>query len=188
MQRLIRQRDKTYVKGLPRSLYHAIDRLAGAGLVEAGEPSREGRRPERTVYSITGAGREELETWLSDLLATPDPNDAAAYSAGLSLIAYFTPDQALSALRSRLNGLDLELAGGEARLQGFRKLLPRLLLLGEEQRLAAIAAEWAFTAQLVGELEQGELSWDVDQLRNFAESPQGDDFTNLRAAAGEPPA
>jgi len=28
MQRLIRYRDKTYVKGLPRSLYHAIDRLA----------------------------------------------------------------------------------------------------------------------------------------------------------------
>ena len=37
MQRLIRNRGKSFVKGLPRSLYHAIDRLAKEGLVEIAE-------------------------------------------------------------------------------------------------------------------------------------------------------
>jgi hypothetical protein len=30
--------------------------------------------------------------------------------------------------------------------------------------LAAVAAERAFTAQLVGELDRGDLTWDVEQL------------------------
>jgi DNA-binding PadR family transcriptional regulator len=185
MQRLIRYRDKSYVKGLPRSLYHAIDRLAAAGLVEAGEPTREGRRPERTVYSITDAGREELESWLADLLATPDANDPSAYWAALSLIPYLTPEQALGALRARRSALELELAGGRARMEGLRSMLPRLLMLEEEQRLAALEAEHAFTAGLARELERGELTWDVDQLRRLAESAQDGDLANVRAALGD---
>jgi DNA-binding PadR family transcriptional regulator len=185
MQRLIRARDKSYVKGLPRSLYHAIDRLAAAGLVEVGEVSREGRRPERTVYAITDGGREELDAWLADLLATHEPNDPAAYSAGLSLIAYLSPERALGALRARLTALDLELAGGEARMQGLRRVLPRLLMLEEEQRLSAVAAEREFTAQLVDELDRGDLTWDVEQLRRLAETSKGDDLTNLHEAFGE---
>lgn len=185
MQRLIRARDKSYVKGLPRSLYHAIDRLAAAGLVEVGEVSREGRRPERTVYAITDSGRGELDAWLADLLATHEPNAPAAYSAGLSLIAYLSPERALGALRARLTALDLELAGGEARMQGLRRVLPRLLMLEEEQRLSAVAAEREFTAQLVDELDRGDLTWDVEQLRSLAETSKGDDLTNLRDAFGE---
>ncbi len=187
MQRLIRFRDKSYVKGLPRSLYHAIDRLAAAGLIEVGEVSREGRRPERTVYAITDSGRDELDAWLGDLLATHEPSDPAAYSAGLSLIAYLSPERALAALRARLTGLDLELAGSDARMKGLRKLLPRLLMLEEEQRLASVAAERAFTAQLVGELERGDLAWDVEQLRRLAETAKDDDISNLREVFGESP-
>jgi DNA-binding PadR family transcriptional regulator len=185
MQRLIRFRDKSYVKGLPRSLYHAIDRLAAAGLVEVGEISREGRRPERTVYAITDNGREELDAWLGDLLATHEPSDPAPFSAGLSLIAYLSPERALGALRARLTALDLELAGGEARMKGLRKILPRLLMLEEEQRLAAVAAERAFTARLVEELDRGDLTWNVEQLRRLAETTKDDDLTNLREAFGE---
>src|SRR6478609_1103691 len=110
MQRLIRYRDKSYVKGLPRSLFHAIDRLAAAGLVEAGEPTRAGRRPGRTVYSLTDAGREEPESWLAGLLSTPDANGPSAYWAALSLMAVVTPEQALGALRARRSVLELELA------------------------------------------------------------------------------
>src|SRR5689334_9649765 len=185
MQRLIRQRDKAYVKGLPRSLYHAIDRLSAAGLVEAGEPTREGRRPERTVYSITEAGREELVSWLADLLATPDANDPASYAAALSLIPYLTPEQALSALRARCSALELELAGSRARMEGLRSMLPRLLMLEEEQRLSAVDAERAFTSGLIGELERGELAWDVEQLRRLAEAAGDDELAGLRAALGD---
>src|SRR5215831_17347344 len=110
MQRLIRNRGKVFVKGLPRSLYHAIDRLAKEGLVEVVETSRDGRRPERTLYAATAAGREALGDWLTNLLATPE-DDAATYYAALSLIAYLDPAQALEALRERLGQLDLKLSG-----------------------------------------------------------------------------
>jgi len=64
-------------------------------------------------------------------------------------------------------------------------MLPRLLMLEEEQRLAALEAEHAFTAGLAGELERGELTWDVDQLRRLAESAQDGDLANVRAALGD---
>jgi DNA-binding PadR family transcriptional regulator len=46
------------------SLYTVVDNLAKHGLIEAMEASREGRRPERTVYRLTDAGSAELEDWL----------------------------------------------------------------------------------------------------------------------------
>jgi PadR family transcriptional regulator, regulatory protein AphA len=45
-------------------IYPELRRLAKAGLVE-GEPQAQGGR-KRTVYRLTGAGREELRDWLSD--------------------------------------------------------------------------------------------------------------------------
>src|SRR5215831_4317607 len=106
MQRLIRNRGKSFVKGLPRSLYHAIDRLAKEGLVEVAETSRDGRRPERTLYSATDAGRDALQGWLTALLATPE-DDPATYYAALSMIAYLEPADALAALKERLGSLNI---------------------------------------------------------------------------------
>ena len=40
----------------------------------------------------------------------------------------------------------------------------------------------SFTAGLIRELERGELTWDVDELRRLAESAQDGDLANLRAA------
>ena len=185
IQRLIRERNKTFVKGLPRSLYHAIDRLLAAGLIEIGDTSREGRRPERTTYRVTEHGREALETWLTELLSVPDFDEPTRYSAALSLIGYLSPQQALAALRARLLALDLELSGGTARMQGMRPILPRLFMLEEEQRLAGVRAEREFTAAIAAELEDGTLGWDVQELRRLAETGSEADWAALRAASGE---
>ena len=53
------------------SLYTVVDNLAKHGLIEAMEASREGRRPERTVYRLTDEGRAELEDWMTELLGAP---------------------------------------------------------------------------------------------------------------------
>lgn len=50
------------------SLYHSVERLAAAGLIEPLETSREGRRPERTVYAVTSAGRDAARIRLAELL------------------------------------------------------------------------------------------------------------------------
>ena len=73
MLRLVRARHKdSIITGLPRSIYRAIERLHADGLIEPVETTREGRRPERTVYRITADGREEMATQLSRLVTTPE--------------------------------------------------------------------------------------------------------------------
>src|SRR5438105_886876 len=72
LQQQLRERGLHHVINLKGgSLYSTVDRLAGAGFVEPLEISRSGRRPERTVYMLTDAGRDELEFWLPELLAQP---------------------------------------------------------------------------------------------------------------------
>src|ERR671936_1214287 len=72
MQRQLRMRHTDELLALKRgSLYHAIYQLQRDGLIEPVEVSREGRRPERTVYRITADGEDELINWLRELLAVP---------------------------------------------------------------------------------------------------------------------
>src|ERR1022692_430865 len=66
------------------SLYDVVQRLADAGLVNAGEPSREGNRPERVSYVITDAGREALTSWVTESLK--DPARADEFPAALSFM------------------------------------------------------------------------------------------------------
>ena len=57
IQRLLKERHKAYAVGKTRTLYRAIEELEAAGYIEPLETSREGRRPERTVYRITPEGQ-----------------------------------------------------------------------------------------------------------------------------------
>jgi len=53
------------------SLYAVVESLVKHGLIRPRETTRQGRRPERTVYEITEAGATEHEDWLAELLSTP---------------------------------------------------------------------------------------------------------------------
>src|SRR3977135_2836463 len=53
------------------SIYDIVERLEEGGFIQAQETSREGRRPERTVYAITEIGRDEIIDWLGELLSQP---------------------------------------------------------------------------------------------------------------------
>src|ERR1700686_2938805 len=59
------------IKLNPGSLYATVERLARDGLIEPMETSREGRRPERTVYKITPEGLEEFFAGLREILSRP---------------------------------------------------------------------------------------------------------------------
>ncbi|MCX6050398.1 MAG: PadR family transcriptional regulator, partial [Chloroflexi bacterium] len=71
IQRLIREHHNEFAIVPARSLYHAVNRLQQAGLVEPVETNREGKRPERTIYQITKAGREEFQKRLREMLSKP---------------------------------------------------------------------------------------------------------------------
>jgi DNA-binding PadR family transcriptional regulator len=53
------------------SLYTVVQNLEKHGFIAATGSNREGRRPERTVYAITDAGRAEIRDWLHELVADP---------------------------------------------------------------------------------------------------------------------
>jgi DNA-binding PadR family transcriptional regulator len=91
------------------SIYNAIHRLEDDGLIEPVRVEREGRRPPRTVYGITAAGRLELATLRDKLLFEvslgSDPFDVALWvSAGAQ------PDELAAVIERRIASLQEHLA------------------------------------------------------------------------------
>ncbi|MEV5826152.1 PadR family transcriptional regulator [Spirillospora sp. NPDC052242] len=159
LHRLIVDTHKDYVTGLPRSLYHAVDRLAGEELIAPVETVREGRRPERTVYEITAEGRRELATRLRALLETPGP-DRRTFTAAVSLIGVLPLPDALQSLRTRAAALEGMLAGTDGHLSALRESgLPDLLTIELDYERTVIGAELGWLRALVARLASGELDW-----------------------------
>src|ERR1700716_1801278 len=100
------------------SLYTVIDLLLARGFIAAKATSREGKRPERTVYALTAAGLDELRDWLRELLRDP-AKEYPPFEAGLCLLPVLPPDEAVSLLRQRalqLSGTGWQMAAQLAEL------------------------------------------------------------------------
>ena len=95
------------------SLYSVVESLRKHGLIRALETSRQGRRPERTVYEITEAGAAEHDDWLAELLSSP-VREFTSLEAGLSLMAGLGPDEVARLLEERADRLRFELRGLDA--------------------------------------------------------------------------
>jgi DNA-binding PadR family transcriptional regulator len=91
------------------SLYTVVRNMEKHGLLEAVESMRQGGRPERTIYRITDAGREELDDWTREVISTPEP-EHPRFEAGLSVMGALGPDEVMSLLWRRLRLLDEEIA------------------------------------------------------------------------------
>ena len=149
------------------SLYTVIDMLLERGLIAAKETSREGKRPERTVYALTSAGLDELRDWMRELLRDP-AKEYPQFEAGLCLMPVLPPDEAVSLLRQRalkLSGQVWQLEGQLAELaqQDLSAMtaaqdlpaplagqkFPPLFVVEAEYRVAMIKAELAFVNELV---------------------------------------
>ncbi|MEV8634782.1 PadR family transcriptional regulator [Streptosporangium sp. NPDC051023] len=159
MHRLILDTHKDYVTGLPRSLYHAVDRLAGDELIVPVETSRQGRRPERTVYRLSEEGRAELATRLRRLLEEPGP-DMRNFHAALSLIGCLPVREAERALLTRAATLESRIFACDAHMRSLEESgLPRLLVLELEYERALRGAELDWVRSVLDRLGTGELTW-----------------------------
>src|ERR671926_1196930 len=108
MVSLMRERGKhESVRLKYSSLYSVVGALEREGLIVPRETVREGRRPERTVYEITDAGREEFLTWLRELLREP-VKEYTQFAAGLSFIPALPPVEATALLNERVQLLEKE--------------------------------------------------------------------------------
>ncbi len=159
LQRLIRERKKDEFLDLKRgSLYHNIERLQGAGLIAPVETTREGRRPERTVYRLTAQGERELLIWLRELLAMPG-RDSIPFVAALSFVGHLGHKDVLDQLRNRSSKLEAEIATFDAALEKLTPHLGRLLLLETEYVRAMRQAEREWVRSLIDDMRSRKLTW-----------------------------
>ena len=172
MVSLMRERGKhESVRLRYSSLYSVVGALEREGLISPRETVREGRRPERTVYGITDAGRAEFLTWLRELLSEP-VKEYTQFAAGLSFIAALPPDEAVGLLEERVRLLEEEI--GEMRLgleEAAERLgLPRLFLIESEHELVLREAELGWVRDLAGEIRAGTLGG-IGGWRSFHSQP-----------------
>jgi DNA-binding PadR family transcriptional regulator len=136
------------------SLYTVVRNLAKHGFLEVVDSRREGARPERTIYRITDAGREELVDWVRELVASPQP-ELPRFKAGLSVLSVLSPEEVETALRERLAMLERAVEAQRAALAEHGAHIPRLFLIEDEYELAIREAEVAWIRAFADELAAG---------------------------------
>jgi DNA-binding PadR family transcriptional regulator len=138
------------------SLYTVVRNLARNGFLEEVASGREGRRPERTVYRITEAGRAELVDWTRELLSSVE-HETPRFRAGLSVMSALAPDEVTTLLQQRLTEVSAAITTGEEQLAAYAAEVPRMFLIEIEYDLAILRAEATWMRSLIGELADGTL-------------------------------
>jgi DNA-binding PadR family transcriptional regulator len=146
------------------SIYDTVERLERGGFIEAQETSREGRRPERTVYAITETGRDEITDWLKELLTQP-VHEYPQFGAALAFFAHLPKDEVVRLLKIRSAMLEGQIAGSERQLKTFMDMgLPRLFLIEGEYSVAMRRAELEWVKNVVHDIEDGKLWLTKEQM------------------------
>ena len=140
------------------SIYGTVERLEEGGFITSQAPSREGRRPERTVYAITENGREEITAWMREMLAQP-VNDYPQFAAALAFLAVLDKDEVVRLLRARTALLESQIARNEKGLEDLQKIqrIPRLFLVEAEYGVVVSRAEVEWVRSLIRDIEDGTL-------------------------------
>lgn len=86
------------------TVYATINNLRKQGLIE-GTSTKEGRFPEKTVYSITAEGEFELHNTISSYLEKNDP-DGSKFDIAILLLHHLSKDEVLQKLKIKLESLE----------------------------------------------------------------------------------
>ncbi|HUJ74258.1 MAG TPA: PadR family transcriptional regulator [bacterium] len=134
------------------SLYTVIGQLLRKGFIAARETLREGRHPEKTVYTLTAAGEAEMSAWLRELVEKP-AKEFPRFEAALSLLPALPPEEVAHLLEQRTQALRKRLAE-YAELDRLRAeiSLPRLFVIEAEYDRAMTQAELEFAEALLRDI------------------------------------
>ena len=158
-QRIRVQRIDRIMKVTQGTLYSTVERLADAGLITAVETSREGRRPERTVYAITDAGRDQMLDALRETLLQPSP-EYRRLAMALSFASALAPEEVADLLEGRSLEVEAQLSGMNTALDATRKHgLDRVHLIETEYLAALERAELDWLRATVDDIRAGRMSW-----------------------------
>lgn len=141
------------------SLYHTVESLERYGWIVPAEREKEGRRPERTIYRLTDAGRKVLLQVVAEIVAQPR-REYPYFAAGLMFMHHLDAAAAVAKLEERAQALhalitklthilDELLAGGHT----------RLTVIELEHKIAMHEAERAWVRKIAKEITEGKLEW-----------------------------
>jgi len=174
MQSLLRLRHKDEILVLKRgSLYHAIGRLVRGGLITAASTSRNGRRPERTTYSLTPLGGKEFTSVLRQIIAIPR-RESSEFMAAMSFLVHLTPAEAMPRLEERAFLLEREIGSRSATVSAAVDQALRINLVESEYLIAMLRAECAWVRGLITEISTGKLAWDPKSVLKGARASRAD--------------
>lgn len=175
IQQRVRERCLTsMVKLTQGALYHAVDRLVEYQLIQPVETSRSGRRPERTVYAITEAGRDAVTLHLRELLATP-ATDGLVTTTALAVASLLPPAAVAEELDRRVVALGASVAAYREVVERLRASgLERVSVIEVEFATAMQEAELAWMRALRRDLGDGSLTWQA-RAGAAAHTPAADD-------------
>lgn len=159
MRVLMRERGHDrIVKARPASVYDAVTRLDNAGLVAVQESTRDGRRPERTVYRITQPGKEALGDWLRDGLT--DFESSERFVAALSFMYALPKAEVIALLSLRVDRLGALIEDVDAALEEALKSGASEIFVSEERYAQALRdADRDWLVGFIGRLQDGSLRW-----------------------------
>ena len=139
------------------SLYTVVESLLRRGLIAERETIREGRRPERTVYAITEAGRLEHDDWLGEMISRPSA-EFTQFEAALSLMPCMPPDEVSRLLAIRRSRLETEIVSLRAIMEEMAKQgMPYLWAIEGDYLLTLREAEVGFVDNLIKKINDGTL-------------------------------
>jgi DNA-binding PadR family transcriptional regulator len=139
------------------SIYFALDKLAGEGLVEKASVEQHGNRPSRSVYRITPGGKDEFLRLLRDTWRNVE-RTYFSLDIGLFFISALPPEEVRQAVRGRVAGLE----GAYKRLLAHKEdkfqdpAIPAVARAIFGHTLAHMEAELSWTKDLLEKLERGE--------------------------------
>jgi DNA-binding PadR family transcriptional regulator len=158
-QTLVARHQDRFVKVKPGSLYHTVERLRSAKLVEATGTEREGNRPERTTYAITTLGRDALQARVAELLREP-VKEFPAFPVALSEAHNLHLSEVTASLMAYTERVDELIADVQALIGHARdNSIPEAYWLSADYLLTIKAAERDWISTLLTRLSSKELPW-----------------------------
>jgi DNA-binding PadR family transcriptional regulator len=106
------------------SLYYAVDQLKNEGLIEVAQIIKEEKRPDKTAYKITEAGKREFQELLMAQMAKTEQHYDPLYTA-LIFARYGDSQRIAEIILQKIRGVETKIESIEKVLTELPTTLPR---------------------------------------------------------------